>query len=346
MITTKYGVLLTAVLSVPVLFLAFSGCTPEEPSGGSTGGTANATGGRSSGGTSTGGSSAGGRATGGNSTGGSATGGRTSQTCTVGEENCFSFFVTSRARLFSLAQKFNGSTSGWGGDFRYGTGNGLTGADKICTEIAELAKPGNGKTWRAFLSTSTANAIDRVGTGPWYDRLNRIIANNLTQLVATRPGGITNSTILNNLPNEDGTPHHNEEAGCTNLNQCADNHDILTGSDTDGKLCTSSTCSGGAGGPGGGGTTITDWTCSNWTSATKTTGSQPRVGHTWPTSGSMGGDGGGMGGGSDDWISILNEGGCLPGYNLAQTGAPDPNVGTVGSGGGYGGIYCLATSPY
>lgn len=44
-----------------------------------------------------------------------------------------------------------------------GGGYGLTGADKICTEIAEQSLPG------------------------------------------------TNSTIMNNLPNEDGTPHHNEE---------------------------------------------------------------------------------------------------------------------------------------
>ena len=260
-------------------------------------------------------------------------------TCAAGESNCFSFFVASRARMFAAAQKFNGSAKGWGGDFRYGTADGLTGADKLCTEIAEQSLPGNCRTWRAFLSTTTMNAIDRVGAGPWYDRLNRTIASNLTELVETRPGGITVNTILNNLPNEDGTPHHNEEVGCNNLNDCADNHDILTGSDTDGKLCTADTCAGigGIGGPGGGfpggGGNITDFTCENWTLGTSKAGIAPRCGHTWPTGG----------GGSDDWISHLTENGCAPGFNLVQNGGPMPNGnGSVGDGGGYGAIYCLA----
>jgi hypothetical protein len=263
-------------------------------------------------------------------------------TCTAGEKNCFSFFVASRARMFAAAEAFNGSTKGWGGDFRYGTSDGLTGADKLCTEIAEKSSPGNCRTWRAFLSTSKANAIDRVGTGPWFDRLNRTIANNVTELLATRPGGITVATILNNLPNEDGTPHHDEEVGCDDLNDCADNHDVLTGSDTDGKLCTPDTCSGiGTGGmfPGGGfGGDVTDYTCEDWTLGTSKPGIAPRCGHTWPTGGA------GKGGG-DDWISHLVENGCAPGYNLVQNGGPMPDgKGSVGDGGGYGAIYCLALS--
>lgn len=271
-------------------------------------------------------------------------------TCTVGESNCFSFFVASRARMFALAEAFNGSTKGWGGDFRYGTGDGLTGADKLCTEIAEQSLPGNCRTWRAFLSTSKVNAIDRVGSGPWYDRLNRTIANNLTELVETRPGGITVSSILNNLPNEDGTPHHNEEVGCESLNQCADNHDVLTGSDSDGKVCTAETCAGIGGGgggfpggPGGPGGMLTDQTCEDWTLGTSKAGVAPRCGHTWPT----GGGGGGMMmmGEGDDWISHLTENGCAPGYNLVQNGGPMPDgMGSVGDGGGYGAIYCLALS--
>lgn len=304
----------------------------------------NATGGASQGGASTGGQSTGGKAStgGATSTGGAAaTGGATSTcpplgsaTCNAGESNCFSFFVTSRARLFALAQRFNNSTKGWGGDLRYGTSDGLTGADKICTEIAKQAMPDNCRTWKAFLSTSKVNAISRVGSGPWYDRLNRKIASNLTELAATRPGGITVSSILNNLPNEDGTPHHNEEAGCTDVNKCADNHDVLTGSDSDGKLCTASTCDDmWSGSP----QTITDYTCKDWTLGTSTAGIAPRVGHTWPTAG-------GMVGMSDDWISILTEAGCAPGYNLVQDGGPDATgLGSVGDGGGYGAIYCLAS---
>ncbi|HEX6275932.1 MAG TPA: hypothetical protein VFZ53_22980, partial [Polyangiaceae bacterium] len=223
-------------------------------------------------------------------------------------------------------------------DFRYGTGDGLAGADKLCTQVAEQSLPGNCRTWRAFLSTSEVDAVSRVGSGPWYDRLNRTIANNLTELVALRPGGITVSTIRNNLPNEDGTPHHNEEAGCTNLNSCADNHDVLTGSDSDGKFCTTATCGGGpgGGGPGGGGGSITDFSCQNWTLGTSVAGIAPRCGHTWPTGG---------GTSEDDWISRLTESGCAPGFNLVQNGGPMGNgTGTVGDGGGYGAIYCLALS--
>jgi len=310
-------------------------------SGGSASGGSGTTGGATSAGgrTSTGGSTA---------TGGSGAGGSPPSNCVEGQSDCFSFFVASRARMFKAAEAFNGSTKGWGGDFRYGTADGLTGADKLCTEIAEQSLPGNGKTWRAFLSTSKVNAIDRVGKGPWYDRLNRIIANNTTELVATRPGGIKNSMILNNLPNEDGTPHHNEETGCTNLNSCADNHDVLTGSDSDGKFCTSTSCAsfggigmggggmGGMGFPGGGGTTITDFSCKDWTLGTSMSGIAPRVGHTWPT----------QNGRQDDWISHLTENGCSPGFNLVQNGGPMPNGnGSVGDGGGYGGIYCLAARP-
>ncbi|MGC4088164.1 MAG: hypothetical protein QM756_09740 [Polyangiaceae bacterium] len=312
---------------------ASGGATSSGGASSASGGSSTASGGSTS---ASGGSSSGGASTSGGATGAcSSVTPIASATCTAGESNCFSFFVASRARMFKLAQAFNGSTKGWGGDLRYGTADGLTGADKLCTQIAEESMPGNCRTWRAFLSTSTVNAIARVGSGPWYDRLNRTIAKNLTELAATRPGGITVSSILNNLPNEDGTPHHNEETGCSNLNQCADNHDVLTGSDSDGKVCTATSCSGGGGGGGGGGTTITDFTCKDWTLGTATAGIAPRCGHTWPT----------MTGGTDDWISRLTENGCVPGYNLVQNGGPMPTGnGSVGDGGGYGAIYCLALS--
>jgi hypothetical protein len=170
--------------------------------------------------------------------------------------------------------------------------------------------------------------------------LNRPIAANLTELVKKRPGGITDATIRNNLPNEDGTPHHNEEAGCSKLDNCADNHDVLTGSDTEGKVCTSTTCSGmggfgGGGFGGGGGDSVTDYTCAGWTSSAKNASVKPRVGHTWPT----------MSGSEDNWISQLTEAGCAPGYNLVQDGLGDQSTQTVGAGGGYGAIYCFAVNP-
>jgi hypothetical protein len=59
---------------------------------------------------------------------------------------------------------------------------------------------------------------------------------------------------------------------------------------------------------------------------------------------SDGGPGGMMGSG-DNWMSALDESGCAPGVNIVEMGPPDPNSNTVGSGGGYGGIYCFALTP-
>jgi hypothetical protein len=50
-------------------------------------------------------------------------------------------------------------------------------------------------------------------------------------------------------------------------------------------------------------------------------------------------------GGGDSWISTLDEAGCAPGVELVEMGPPNPANPTVGSGGGYGAIYCLALAP-
>jgi hypothetical protein len=245
----------------------------------------------------------------------------------------FSFFVTSQERLVALAKKDGRGDVGFGGDLRYGgatgEGAGLRGADKICEDIAEMSMPGSrGKGWHAFLSTSTIDAKDRIGQGPWYDRLGRLVANNLTELIAERPTTAA-TEIKNDLPNETGTPNHNPGTGIV------DNHDILTGTGTDGKRYGTS-----AGAH-----------CDDWTNSTKDYGA-PRVGHSWPRAG--GGGRGGLGGGSmNNWMSALDEAGCGAGINIDPTidGPPDSNLtpaearGTVGSGGGYGGIYCFASIP-
>ena len=57
---------------------------------------------------------------------------------------------------------------------------------------------------------------------------------------------------------------------------------------------------------------------------------KPRCGVSWPR-------------GSGGWISFLDESGCAPGFNLIDNSMLDN--GTVGAGGGYGGIYCLALTP-
>jgi hypothetical protein len=258
----------------------------------------------------------------------------------------FSFFVTSYAAM----ERLSGSKAGFGGDLRYGEANGLAGADKICTEIAESSLPGAGKkTWRAFLSVTKGpdgqpiHAIDRIGEGPWYDRIGRLVARTRADLMNTRPLG-ADPAIIDDLPNEDGVPNHAPDG------ELVDNHDILTGSDAVGRLYKN------------------DWsvTCHDWTSSVGSDG-KPRVGHSWPRgfgdfSGfgeggfpGFGGDGGfpfpGFGGdggfdfgsfNGESWASALDEAGCAAGANLIEMGPPNPNDPTVGSGGGYGGIYCFA----
>jgi hypothetical protein len=173
----------------------------------------------------------------------------------------FSFFVTSYAALARLS----GSQSGFGGDLRYGEKDGLSGADKICREIAEGSLPGSGKKgWRAFLSATQGpdgrpvHAIDRIGKGPWYDRRGRLVAATKDDLLHDRPAG-ADPIIADDLPNEDGVPNHAPDG------EQVDNHDILTGTNDQGQLYAN------------------DWsaTCHDWTSSVGADG-RPRVGHSWP----------------------------------------------------------------
>ena len=48
---------------------------------------------------------------------------------------------------------------------------------------------------------------------------------------------------------------------------------------------------------------------------------------------------------AENWMSSLNESGCGPGVSIIEMGPPDERVPTVGSGGGYGAIYCFALMP-
>jgi hypothetical protein len=250
--------------------------------------------------------------------GGSATGGSSSATggtsASTGTSEKFSFFVISYAAIKALS----GSDQGFGGDLRYGEtgdGAGLRGADKICAAVADRSMKGNGKTWRAYLSTSTVNAIDRIGKGPWYDRRGRTIALDTASLLSTRPKG-ADSAIKDDLPNEDGVANHAPDGSQV------DNHDTLTGTDHQGKLYGANAH------------------CVDWTSSAKDTSKKPRVGHSWPRGMVDTGNTPGM----SHWASALDESGCGAGVNLIETGPP-LNDGVVGSGGGYGGFYCFALTP-
>jgi len=278
-----------------------------------------------------GGSSAGGSSS--TATAGSSSGGSSGTVAT----DKFSFFVTSWAGLQRLAKDFglpNNGTDGFGGDLRYGetgAGAGLRGADKICAALAEASMPGAGtKGWHAFLSASDdgtgkpVNAIDRVGTGPWYDRLGRLFGNSVTDIAQQRPAN-ADAAIKNDFPNEDGVPNHRPDPSVA----AVDNHDMLTGSDATGKLLDATS------------------NCLNWTSALGDTAKEgkPRVGHSWPRSTGGGSMSGGGGGDMNNWMSALTESGCKAGANLVEMGGPLQSAVTVGSGGGYGGFYCFAMTP-
>jgi hypothetical protein len=245
----------------------------------------------------------------------------------------FSFFVTSLRAL----QELSGSQQGFGGDLRFGEtgpGAGLRGADKICSTIADRSMPGaSAKGWRAFLSATAGevggqvNAIDRIGEGPWYDRLGRLVAQDRAALLNFRPQG-GDPAIVDDLPNEDGVPNQNPDG-----TGAVDNHDTLTGSNAQGRLYSAMA------------------TCLDWTSSVgdASTSGNPRVGHTWPRIAGGGGVPWGPptagGDGYGHWISSLDEAGCAPGVNLVEMGPPNPFNPSVGSGGGYGGFYCFALVP-
>jgi hypothetical protein len=122
-----------------------------------------------------------------------------------------SFFVTSEGALYGAAL------------------GGLKGADNHCETLAVAAGAG-GKTWRAYLSTAGWNrgervdARDRIGTGPWFNAKGIEIAASVDALHGAG----------NNI---DRTTALTEKGEVVNgLDDSPNLHDILTGSNADGRL--------------------------------------------------------------------------------------------------------------
>jgi len=121
----------------------------------------------------------------------------------LAQDQAMSFFITSQ-------------NPGKGADF-----GGIAGADAHCAALAGAAGAG-GKTWRAYLSTSTENARDRIGTGPWHNAKGEEIAASVADLHGDA-AGLTKTAAL-------------DETGAV-INGRGDKpnrHDILTGSLADG----------------------------------------------------------------------------------------------------------------
>jgi hypothetical protein len=165
-----------------------------------------------------------------------------------------SFFVTS-------------VNPGRGGDL-----GGLEGADAHCQQLAEAVGAGN-KTWRAYLSTDTVNAKDRIGSGPWYNAKGVLIAQNVADLHSPN-NNITGETALN----EKGVaPNYLAGDPPAPVAQPLE-HDILTGTNEDG--------------------TSSGLHCNNWTDggdATATLGHADRLGRN-P--------------GVNSWVSVHPSQGC------------------------------------
>jgi hypothetical protein len=126
-----------------------------------------------------------------------------------------------------------------------GTGanlGGLEGADAHCQALAKAAGS-TATNWRAYLSTTApggdagTNARDRIGKGPWKNAKGVVVAKSIDEL----------HSDANNLKKDTVVTEKGEVV--SGRGDAVNMHDILTGSDPDGRYST-------AGG---------DTTCGNWT---------------------------------------------------------------------------------
>ncbi|KPL53009.1 hypothetical protein ABB55_12930 [Prosthecomicrobium hirschii] len=116
---------------------------------------------------------------------------------------------------------------------------GLEGADKHCQALAAAVGAG-AKTWRAYLSTQGAGAVnarDRIGKGPWVNAKGEVIAKSVEDLHGSA-NGITKATALT----EKGTVVNGR-------GDTPNTHDVLTGTQPDGTAFAAGE----------------DRTCGNWT---------------------------------------------------------------------------------
>ena len=166
---------------------------------------------------------------------------------------------------------------------------GLAGADRHCQTLAAAAGAG-AKTWHAYLSTSASggqaavNARDRIGSGPWYSAKGGRIAQNVGDLHGDT---IDQARLGNNINKTTALSEKGEPIN--GVGDTPNRHDILTGSQPDGRAYTDGA----------------DHTCGNWTSGAAGTA---QLGHHDRT-----------GGGNTSWNSTHPSRGCSQ-ENLVATG--------------------------
>jgi len=165
---------------------------------------------------------------------------------------------------------------------------GVAGADAYCQSLAATAGRG-GSTWHAYLSTQGANAVnarDRIGMGPWYNQRGQRIGQNVAELHGDT---IEQARIGNAL----GKQFSLTEKGAVvnGVGDMPNQHDILTGSQPDGRAYTDAM----------------DHTCSNYTSNADGMGTV-QLGHADK-----------QGGNNSSWNSTHASRGCSQ-PNLVATG--------------------------
>ena len=133
------------------------------------------------------------------------------------------------------------------------TGNlgGLAGADQLCQQQAQALGGANAaRTWRAYLSqeqrgnTPRVNARDRIGPGPWFNVKGVLVASNVADLHGDQQRDRNNMQRANVLDVKGNPIQGGGQQGVQN------EHDILTGSDAQGRAFTDGL----------------DHTCGNWSS--------------------------------------------------------------------------------
>jgi hypothetical protein len=172
---------------------------------------------------------------------------------------------------------------------RGGNLGGLAGADAHCQMLADAVGAGT-RTWRAYLSTQArpgqpaVNARDRIGAGPWRNAKGQIIAANQTELHGDTLEAAQLGSNLFKLSAFNERGEVVKGVGDTPVQ-----HDMLTGSQTDGRAFTDAA----------------DHTCNNWTSEGPGTA---QVGHSDR-----------VGGGNTSWNSSHATRGCSQ-KDLIDTG--------------------------
>jgi hypothetical protein len=167
---------------------------------------------------------------------------------------------------------------------------GLAGADAHCQTLAAAVGAGN-HTWRAYLSTQAkngqpaVNARDRIGQGPWYNARGQAIAQGQADLHGDT---LELARLGSNLFKQSALTEKGQVVN--GVGDTPNTHDMLTGSQTDGRAYTDDQ----------------DHTCSNWTSNSSTGSAQ--VGHSDRT-----------GAGNHSWNSAHASRGCSQ-ENLVSTG--------------------------